>query len=141
MEKANNNNRFKNFLIPKKGARIMPRRGGRHFVVLSGAEKVMEAFKEEIAEDLGLGNKIRDNGWKGLTTQEVGSVGGEMVKRIIVAGEYTVLDRFNAGVKLSPQMPEGTVVNNADPHRKIIETRGETAAMAKYVNQTSLPPQ
>lgn len=118
----------------------MPRRGGRHFVVLSGAERAMEAFKEEIAEDLGLGDKVRSSGWTGLTTQEVGSIGGEMVKRIMVAGEIAVLERFKAGQKLSPTIPDHTIINNADPYRKIAETRGETAAMAKYVNQSSTPP-
>ena len=109
----------------------MPRRGGRHFVVLSGAERAMEAFKEEIAEDLGLGDKVRSSGWTGLTTQEVGSIGSEMVKRIMVAGETAVLERFNNGQRLSPEIADNVVINNADPRRKIAETRGETAIMSK----------
>jgi hypothetical protein len=32
----------------------MPRRGGRHYVLVQGAERAMEAFKMEIIEDLGL---------------------------------------------------------------------------------------
>lgn len=103
----------------------MPRRGGRHFVVLSGAERAMEAFKEEIAEDLGLGTKVRENGWTGLTTQEVGTIGGEMVKRIMVAGELAILERFKAGQSLSPKLPDDIVVNNSDPRYKRPDTKNE----------------
>lgn len=103
----------------------MPRRGGRHFVVLEGAEGAMDAFKMEIALDLGLADKLRTSGWKGMTTQETGTIGGEMVKRIMVAGEQAILDRHNAGQKLSPEIPVGTMINNADPVTKRPDTENE----------------
>jgi hypothetical protein len=40
----------------------MPRRGGRHYVLVKGAEEAMEAFKYEIAQDLGLDDKIDADG-------------------------------------------------------------------------------
>ena len=38
-------------------------------------------MKYEIAEELGLLDKISENGWKGLTSRESGRIGGIMGKR------------------------------------------------------------
>lgn len=91
----------------------MPRRGGRHYVLVKGAEEAMNAFKFEIAEDLGLMHKIiGDDGepsFKHLTTVEVGQIGGEMVRRIQAAGEWAVMQRYKQGEpRLMPQevLPE-----------------------------------
>ena len=108
----------------------MPRRGGRHFVILSGAERAMEAFKEEIASDLGLGNKVKTGGWTVLTTQEVGTIGGEMVKRLMIAGELVVLSGYEKGLRLSPDIPADVIINNSDPRRKVTKTQGETIMMS-----------
>lgn len=113
----------------------MPRKGGKHFVVLSGAEHAMDAFKMEIADDLGLSAKLRENGWKGMSTQEAGTIGGEMVKRIMVAGEQAILDRFNAGQKLSPIVPEGTMVRNFEPVTKVPDTMHEQDVLQNTVIQ------
>ncbi len=40
-----------------------------------------DILKYEIAEELGLMDKIRKNGWKGLTGKESGRIGGIMKKR------------------------------------------------------------
>ena len=40
-----------------------------------------EKVKYEIAEELGLLDKISENGWKGLTSRESGRIGGIMGKR------------------------------------------------------------
>lgn len=96
----------------------MPRRGGRHFTLLGQAEKAMEAFRWEIATELGLDTVIKDQGWEGLSTYEVGSIGGEMVKRIMIAGEMEVLRRFEAGERLSPQLPEGAHLNEFNLNSK-----------------------
>lgn len=91
----------------------MPRRGGRHFTLLSGAEDAMQAFRMEIAQDLGLGEKINEYGWEGLTTKEVGSIGGEMVKRIMIAGELDILQRFQSGQqRLTPEIPPDIRLND-----------------------------
>jgi hypothetical protein len=75
----------------------MPRRGGRHYVLVQGAERAMEAFKMEIIEDLGLHGALANGGFKAMTTTQVGQIGGEMVRRIQAAGEFAILQRFNAG--------------------------------------------
>lgn len=75
----------------------MPRRGGRHYVLVKGAEQAMEAFKLEIARDLGLGHLIDEAGsYHNLTTLQVGQIGGEMVRRITAAGQLAIKQRYEA---------------------------------------------
>ncbi len=48
------------------------------------AKKINEAnekLKYEIAEELGLLEKVNENGWKGLTAKETGRIGGIMTRR------------------------------------------------------------
>ena len=40
-----------------------------------------DIMKYEIAEELGLANKIDIGGWKSLTSKESGKIGGIMAKR------------------------------------------------------------
>lgn len=75
----------------------MPRRGGRHYVLVNGAERAMEAFKMEVIGDLGLLDKLGQGGFKNFTTVQVGQVGGEMVRRIQAAGEFAIMQRYSAG--------------------------------------------
>lgn len=48
---------------------------------LTEAEKKDLAMKYEIAEELGLLDKVEQLGWKGLTSRESGRIGGIMGKR------------------------------------------------------------
>jgi len=45
-------------------------------------ERELEKIKLEIAEELGLGNKVKENGWGNLTARETGRVGGVMSRRL-----------------------------------------------------------
>lgn len=40
-----------------------------------------ERLKYEIAEELGLGERVRTEGWRSLTSKESGRIGGMMTKR------------------------------------------------------------
>ncbi len=40
-----------------------------------------EKLKYEIAEELGLLDKVKEGGWKSLTSKETGRIGGLMTKR------------------------------------------------------------
>lgn len=50
---------------------------------LTEAEKKDLAMKVEIAEELGLLEKVERLGWKGLTSRESGRIGGIMGRRKI----------------------------------------------------------
>jgi small acid-soluble spore protein F (minor alpha/beta-type SASP) len=41
-------------------------------------EKELEKLKYEVAEELGLDEKIQNKGWENLTARETGKVGGQM---------------------------------------------------------------
>jgi len=41
-----------------------------------------EKLKYEIAEELGLLDKVKEGGWKSLTSKETGRIGGLMTKRL-----------------------------------------------------------
>lgn len=95
----------------------MPRHGGRHVVLVQGAEQAMHAFKLEIAADLGLDAKIGTgmSAYKNLTTAEAGQLGGTMVRRIQAMGELMIKQRYEAGEKrlLPPELlPSGEYVRD-----------------------------
>ena len=48
---------------------------------LTELEKVREKLKYEIAQELGLDDKVDKEGWGGLTAEETGRIGGLMTKR------------------------------------------------------------
>ncbi|MGL5416879.1 MAG: small, acid-soluble spore protein, alpha/beta type [Clostridium sp.] len=48
---------------------------------LTDAEKLREKMKYEIAEELGLKEKVEELGWGALTSEETGRIGGLMTKR------------------------------------------------------------
>ncbi|NLN07902.1 MAG: alpha/beta-type small acid-soluble spore protein [Firmicutes bacterium] len=45
-------------------------------------ERALERLKMEIAEELGLGGKVREKGWENLTARETGRIGGLMSRRL-----------------------------------------------------------
>ena len=47
---------------------------------LTEEEKMREKIKYEIAEELGLTDKVRKEGWGGLSAGETGRIGGIMAK-------------------------------------------------------------
>lgn len=48
---------------------------------LTEAEKMREKLKYEIADELGLSDKIQSEGWESLSAEETGRIGGIMTKR------------------------------------------------------------
>ena len=48
---------------------------------LTEEEQMREKIKYEIAEELGLTDKVRKEGWGGLSAGETGRIGGLMAKR------------------------------------------------------------
>jgi hypothetical protein len=69
--------------------------------VVPGAEEAMRALKYEIAQHLvdpqsgmTLAEKVNQVGWEGMATQEVGRIGGAIVKFMQIKGEMEVADLF-----------------------------------------------
>lgn len=48
---------------------------------LTEEEKEREKIKYEIAEELGLSEKVKKYGWSGLTAEETGRIGGIMTQK------------------------------------------------------------
>lgn len=48
---------------------------------LNEIEKLREKIKYEIADELGLKDKVEKYGWGGLTAEETGRIGGIMTKK------------------------------------------------------------
>ena len=48
---------------------------------LTEGELLREKIKYEIADELGLSDKVESLGWGGLTAEETGRIGGIMTKR------------------------------------------------------------
>ncbi len=45
-------------------------------------------MKYEVAEELGLRDDIRRRGWGEMTTREVGTIGGHMVRKMVHFAEH-----------------------------------------------------
>jgi hypothetical protein len=64
-------------------------------------EKRLDDLKYEVADDLGLKEKIEEVGWENMTTKEVGKIGGRMggkiggnmVKKMIAMAEENMLNQ------------------------------------------------
>ena len=50
-------------------------------------ELELEIMKMEIAEELGLSDKVKEAGWQNLTAREAGKVGGIMSRRLREKGK------------------------------------------------------
>lgn len=52
-------------------------------------ERELEQMKLEIADELGLGDKVKEKGWENMTARETGRVGGVMSRRLRKDGQTT----------------------------------------------------
>jgi hypothetical protein len=53
------------------------------FILVPEAEQAMENFKNEIASELGLTQRIQSVGYANMLPKETGKIGGQMVRRMI----------------------------------------------------------
>jgi hypothetical protein len=127
----------------------MPRHGGKHIVLVKGAEEAMRAFRMEIAEDLGLGEKLGEgeDTFKNFTTVEVGTIGGEMVRRLQAMGENVVKERYAKNEKrllpdeLMPQTKSvRSVSNNGNPQGEISGKQSDGKTSTQGAQQTNTTP-
>ena len=52
-------------------------------ILVPEAEQAMDNFKNEIASELGLTQRIQSVGYPNMTPRETGQIGGQMVRRMI----------------------------------------------------------
>ncbi|OFI07683.1 small, acid-soluble spore protein alpha [Clostridium acetireducens DSM 10703] len=65
--------------------------GSKNQKAVPEAMQALEQFKYEVANDIGV--KIPENGyWGNMTSKECGSVGGQMVKRMVEMAEQQLID-------------------------------------------------
>ena len=57
----------------------------RNSVLIPEAKKAMDSFKSEVANSLNVNLKQGDNG--DLTSRQAGSIGGQMVKKLVQKAE------------------------------------------------------
>ncbi|MDF2571171.1 MAG: Small, acid-soluble spore protein alpha/beta type [Sporomusa sp.] len=48
-----------------------------------GAENALDRMKMEVANELGISERVRSQGWNTMTSADCGRVGGHMVRRMI----------------------------------------------------------
>ena len=52
-------------------------------IVNPAAENAMDRMKMEVANELGISEKVRTQGWATMTSADCGRVGGHMVRKMI----------------------------------------------------------
>lgn len=64
----------------------------RNRAVVRGAEKALEQFKYEVAQELGI-QVPQDGYWGDIPTRQTGAVGGHMVRRMIEQAEQQLANQ------------------------------------------------
>lgn len=62
-------------------------------VLLPEAEKALNKFKNEIADEIGLLNRVHSKGWESISGRECGLVGGTMVRKMVRREEEALVRR------------------------------------------------
>lgn len=78
----------------------------------SNYESILDEKKMEVAEELGLKEKIENVGWGNMTTKEVGKIGGQMGGQI--GGQMVKKLITMAEAQMAPV--DDTTVQNAKEH-------------------------
>lgn len=72
-----------------------------------GAENALDRMKLEVANELGISDQVRSQGWSTMTSADCGRVGGHMVRKMIeqyesgVSGANSVAGSANSGTLTS----------------------------------------
>ncbi|WP_245867675.1 hypothetical protein SPSIL_027300 [Sporomusa silvacetica DSM 10669] len=79
-------------------------------------ERVLDEKKLEVAEELGLKEKIENVGWENMTTKEVGKIGGrmggqiggQMVKKLVAMAENQMATADDTTIPANKEQLEET---------------------------------
>lgn len=81
-------------------------------IMVPNAREAMNKFKMEAANEVGVNLKQGYNG--DLTSRQAGSVGGQMVKKMIMHAENTLAS--NPGSVINTSVPTSTNLNNGQQY-------------------------
>ena len=62
-------------------------------VLLPEAKRALENFKYEVANELGLVDKVHSKGWENMTSRECGLMGGTMVRKMVHQAEEDLVKK------------------------------------------------
>ncbi len=74
-----------------------------------GAENALDRMKMEVANELGISEKVRSQGWYTMTSADCGRVGGHMVRKMIeqyessLGGQSTTTSTATTGTTMTSQ--------------------------------------
>ncbi len=73
-------------------------RNKNRVIAVPEATQAMEAFKYEMASELGINPEYETGYWGNISSRECGAVGGQMVRRMIADAEQS-LNQHEGGFK------------------------------------------
>ncbi|MBP2634876.1 MAG: Small, acid-soluble spore protein, alpha/beta type [Firmicutes bacterium] len=78
-----------------------------------GAENALDRMKMEVANELGISDRVRSQGWSTMTSADCGRVGGQMVRRMIQQYESSM-----GGQTTAQPTTTGTLTSQFDVNSK-----------------------
>ncbi|MGL5511890.1 MAG: small, acid-soluble spore protein, alpha/beta type [Sporomusa sp.] len=81
-----------------------------------GAENALDRMKMEVANELGISERVRSQGWSTMTSADCGRVGGHMVRRMIEQYESSMGGQSTTATNTtgSNNMTSGTMTSQFD---------------------------
>ena len=78
-----------------------------------GAENALDRMKLEVANELGISDQVRSQGWSTMTSADCGRVGGHMVRKMVEQYESGA-----SGTNAANLTKSGTLTSQYDANNK-----------------------
>jgi len=75
-----------------------------------GAENALDRMKLEVANELGISDQVRSQGWSTMTSADCGRVGGHMVRKMI--------EQYESGMGGTTATTSGTLTAQYDANKQ-----------------------
>lgn len=79
-----------------------------------GAENALDRMKMEVANELGISEHVRSQGWSTMTSADCGRVGGHMVRRMIEQYESAMGGQTATNTTTTATATSGTMTSQFD---------------------------
>ncbi|TDX51085.1 alpha/beta-type small acid-soluble spore protein [Orenia marismortui] len=89
-------------------------RTGSNRILNPMAVQALDKFKLEAATELNINNEYKSGYWGNITSRECGSVGGQMVKKMIESYENQLANGASAGASIQAAQSENQNYNLAN---------------------------